>query len=445
VALDLAVSVKAAVLVGLLLTGGQRVMRWWLTLVARRKSEELFVLNLLLVTLALAWLTELAGLSLALGAFIAGMLISETEYKHQVETDIRPFHDVLLGLFFISIGMMLDWREVAEHWPLVLLLLLVPVLIKLVLIALLARGLGASDGVALRTGLYLAQAGEFGFVLLALAQDGKLVPPQLLNPVLAAMVLSMLAAPFIIMQANAIVMRLVANEWMQQSLQMTQIARKAINTTRHVIICGYGRCGQNLARMLDKEGIAYIALDLDPDRVRQAAAAGKTLRLTYRKPGAALEERTVDPYHIGNVNGDWYLFAHDHLRKAIRTFVPSRIAEAEPTGKTFQRPAKFALERHLSDSFGVYSRSGDFEVRIRFSRAVADYIREKRWHPSQVLTELPDQGVEIHLRLGSLEEISRWILGWGAQATVLTPPELVTILRETAEALVKNYPKAPKS
>jgi CPA2 family monovalent cation:H+ antiporter-2 len=233
--------VKAAVLVGLLLTGGQRVMRWWLTLVARRKSEELFVLNLLLVTLALAWLTELAGLSLALGAFIAGMLISETEYKHQVETDIRPFHDVLLGLFFISIGMMLDWREVAEHWPLVLLLLLVPVLIKLVLIALLARSLGASDGVALRTGLYLAQAGEFGFVLLALAQDGKLVPPQLLNPVLAAMVLSMLAAPFIIMQANAIVMRLVANEWMQQSLQMTQIARKAINTTRHVIICGYGR------------------------------------------------------------------------------------------------------------------------------------------------------------------------------------------------------------
>jgi CPA2 family monovalent cation:H+ antiporter-2 len=258
--------VKAAVLVGLLLTGGQRVMRWWLTLVARRKSEELFVLNLLLVTLALAWLTELAGLSLALGAFIAGMLISETEYKHQVETDIRPFHDVLLGLFFISIGMMLDWREVAEHWPLVLLLLLVPVLIKLVLIALLARSLGASDGVALRTGLYLAQA-----------QDGKLVPPQLLNPVLAAMVLSMLAAPFIIMQANAIVMRLVANEWMQQSLQMTQIARKAINTTRHVIICGYGRCGQNLARMLDKEGIAYIALDLDPDRVRQAAAAGNSV------------------------------------------------------------------------------------------------------------------------------------------------------------------------
>jgi CPA2 family monovalent cation:H+ antiporter-2 len=252
-------------------------MRWWLTLVARRKSEELFVLNLLLVTLALAWLTELAGLSLALGAFIAGMLISETEYKHQVETDIRPFHDVLLGLFFISIGMMLDWREVAQNWPLVLLLLLVPVLLKLVLITALAWALGSTQGVALRTGLYLAQAGEFGFVLLSLAQGSALVPPNLLNPVLASMVLSMLVTPLIVLNANTIVMKLVANEWMQQSLQMTSIARKAINTQRHVIICGYGRCGQNLARMLDQEGIAYIALDLDPDRVRQAAAAGNSV------------------------------------------------------------------------------------------------------------------------------------------------------------------------
>ncbi|RZJ16495.1 MAG: potassium transporter [Haliea sp.] len=270
-------ALKATVLVGLLLTGGQRVMRWWLTLVARRKSEELFVLNLLLVTLALSWLTELAGLSLALGAFIAGMLISETEYKHQVETDIRPFHDVLLGLFFISIGMMLDWRLVLERWPLVLVLLVLPVAFKLLLVTALARGLGATTGVSLRTGLYLAQAGEFGFVLLTLAQEKSLVPPQLLNPVLASMVLSMLATPFIIMYSNRIVMKLVASEWLQQSLQMTTIARKSINTSKHVIICGYGRCGQNLGHMLEREGIQYMALDLDPDRVRQAAAAGDSV------------------------------------------------------------------------------------------------------------------------------------------------------------------------
>jgi CPA2 family monovalent cation:H+ antiporter-2 len=268
---------KAVALITVLMVGGPRVMRWWLTLVARRKSEELFVLNLLLVTLGLAWLTEMAGLSLALGAFIAGMLISETQYKHQVETDIRPFHDVLLGLFFISIGMMLDWRLVLERWPLVLLLVTVPVLYKAVVVTLLARAFGSSMGVALRTGLYLAQAGEFGFVLLTLAQANKLVPPELLNPILAAMVLSMLATPFIVMHSNALVLRLVSNEWLMESVQMTTIARKSIKANKHVIICGYGRCGQNLARMLDKEHIPYMALDLDPDRVRQAAAAGDSV------------------------------------------------------------------------------------------------------------------------------------------------------------------------
>jgi monovalent cation:H+ antiporter-2, CPA2 family len=268
---------KAVVLVTILLVGGQHVMRRWLTLVARRKSDELFVLNLLLVTLSLAWLTELAGLSLALGAFIAGMLISETEYKHQVETDIRPFHDVLLGLFFISIGMLLDWRLVLERWPLVLLLVAFPIAFKAALVAGLARVLGSSAGVSLRTGLYLAQAGEFGFVLLTLAQQNNLVPPALLNPILASMVLSMLATPFIIMSSNRIVMKLVSSEWLQQSLQMTTIARKSINANQHVIICGFGRCGQNLARMLEREGIPYMALDLDPDRVRQAASAGHSV------------------------------------------------------------------------------------------------------------------------------------------------------------------------
>jgi monovalent cation:H+ antiporter-2, CPA2 family len=270
-------ALKATFLIALLLTGGQKLMRWWLTLVARRKSEELFMLNLLLMTLGLSYLTEHAGLSLALGAFIAGMLVSETEYKHQVETDIRPFHDVLLGLFFITIGMLLDWRIVLERWPLVLLLTIVPVLFKLVMITVLARLLGATQGTALRTGLYLAQAGEFGFVLLTLAQQNKLISASMQSPILASMVLSMLATPFIIMYSNRIVMRFVSSEWLAQSLQMTQIAKKSISRDKHVIICGYGRCGQNLARMLERENIPYMALDLDPDRVRQAAAAGDSV------------------------------------------------------------------------------------------------------------------------------------------------------------------------
>ena len=275
---DLAVAgLKAAALLTVLLVGGQRVMRWWLTLVARRRSEELFVLNLLLVTLGLAWLTELAGLSLALGAFIAGMLIAETEYKHQVETDIRPFHDVLLGLFFITIGMKLNLDAVVQQWPLVLLLTVLPVGFKFALVTGLTKLFGAATGVALRTGLYLAQAGEFGFVLLNLATDHALLPVALQSPVLASMVLSMLATPFLVLYSNAIVMRLSANDWLMQSVAMTSIAKRSINTEAHVIIAGYGRSGQNLARLLDGEKIPYIALDLDPDRVHQATAAGQSV------------------------------------------------------------------------------------------------------------------------------------------------------------------------
>jgi len=268
-------ALKATVLITLLLTGGQRLMRWWLLLVARRQSEELFVLNVLLITLGLAWMTELAGLSLALGAFVAGMLISETEFKHRVELDIKPFHDILLGLFFITIGMMLDWRIIWDRWAFVLLLVTVPVVFKFALIAILTRLSGASEGISLRTGLYLAQAGEFGFVLLTLAGQNQLIPADWLNPVLASMVLSMLATPFILMNANRWVMKWSASDWLQQSLEMTQIAQKSINVEKHIIICGYGRCGQNLAKLLKTQNIAYMALDLDPDRVSRAQSHGE--------------------------------------------------------------------------------------------------------------------------------------------------------------------------
>jgi CPA2 family monovalent cation:H+ antiporter-2 len=268
---------KAAALLTVLLVGGQRVMRWWLTLVARRRSDELFILNLLLITLGLAWMTEHAGLSLALGAFVAGMLVAETEYKHQVETDIRPFHDMLLGLFFITIGMKLDWRPVIDQWPLVLVLTTLPVIAKGVLIAALSYLFHATPGVAIRTGLYLAQAGEFGFVLLTLGATHQLIAPVWISAVLASMVLSMLATPFLIMYSNVIVNRLSSSDWLLQSVALTSIAKKSISTQGHVIICGYGRSGQNLARLLDKESIPYMALDLDPDRVRMAAAAGQSV------------------------------------------------------------------------------------------------------------------------------------------------------------------------
>ncbi|MBD8529726.1 MULTISPECIES: monovalent cation:proton antiporter family protein [unclassified Massilia] len=269
--------VKAAAVLALLLFFGQKLMRSWFTLVAKRRSQELFMLNLLLVTLGAAWITERAGLSLALGAFVAGMLISETQFKHQVEEDIKPFRDVLLGLFFITIGMLLNMRLVLQNWWLVLLLLAVPVLLKFALIAALAKMFGSSDGVAMRTGLALAQAGEFGFVLLNMASGSNLIDPFLMQLVLASMVLSMLVAPFVIAKSDQIVMKIAANEWMMQSLQLTQLASRTMAAQKHVIIAGFGRSGQSVATLLSDEKLPWYALDLDPERVQEAQAAGSSV------------------------------------------------------------------------------------------------------------------------------------------------------------------------
>jgi CPA2 family monovalent cation:H+ antiporter-2 len=268
---------KAAVLLTVLLVGGQGVMRWWFHTVAKRKSHELFTLNLLLITLGLAWLTEKAGLSLALGAFVAGMLISETEFRHQVEEDIKPFRDVLLGLFFVTIGMLLNVRVVADHLGWVALALLVPVAFKFGLIVLLVRLFQATAGTAIRAGLALATAGEFGFVLLGQAGLHGLLPPLVLQVVLAAMLLSMLAAPLLLQYSDAIALRFASSEWLHKSLEIARIAQTSIAVEKHVLICGFGRSGQHLAKMLDQEGITYVALDLDPDLVRQAAAAGESV------------------------------------------------------------------------------------------------------------------------------------------------------------------------
>ena len=267
-------SIKIAIALVLIFYIGQTLMSRWFKLVARLRSQELFMLNLLLIVLGLAALTEYFGLSLALGAFLAGMLISETPYRHQVEEDVKPFRDVLLGLFFITVGMLLDLHVVFIQWPLVILLLIGPLAFKFGLIALLSRLFGSSPGVSIRTGLCLAQAGEFGFVLLNQIEGLDLIDPALSQAVLAAMLLSMFGAPFLVQYSDRIAMRFASNEWILQSLALTKVASKSVRNEKHVVICGFGRTGQSLARMLDQEKIPYIALDLDPDRVKEAAAAG---------------------------------------------------------------------------------------------------------------------------------------------------------------------------
>src|SRR6266545_567891 len=269
-----ALGITVAIALAIVVLAGPRVMRAWLGAVARRRSNELFVLNVLLVTLLLAFLTGLAGLSLVLGAFLAGMLISETEYRFQVEEDIKPYRDVLLGLFFVTVGMMLDLRLIFGEFLLVLMFFVLLVGLKFVLIAALARAFRSPPGTALRVALALAQGGEFGFVLLPLAGAAGVVSDEILQALLAAMILSMLATPFVIGASDRIVMRLSRSEWMQRSLELHRVASQSMEAERHVIILGYGRNGQRLARLLDAEGVRYVALDLDPERVREAAAAG---------------------------------------------------------------------------------------------------------------------------------------------------------------------------
>ncbi|MFC3533406.1 cation:proton antiporter [Vogesella facilis] len=268
---------KVGLVLSLLLVFGQKLMRRWFHLVARQRSGELFMINVLLVTLGVALITQLAGLSLALGAFVAGMLISETEYRFQVEEDIKPFRDILLGFFFITVGMRLDVGVLFAESGSILLMLFLLIPLKLLIVWLLARAFGQRNKDAFKAALALAQGGEFGFVLLSLSGNLQLLPPVMEQAAIAGILLSMLAAPFLIQNADKIVTRLFKQDWTMQSLDLHQILVQSMLKNEHVIVCGYGRSGQYLARLLESEDIPFFALDLDPERVREAGEAGDSV------------------------------------------------------------------------------------------------------------------------------------------------------------------------
>jgi len=270
-------ALKIIVVLLVLLYFGQKLMRPWFNIVARQHSSELFMLNLLLVTLGIAWITELAGLSLALGAFLAGILIAETDFRYQVEDDVRPFRDLLLGLFFVTVGMNLDYSVLLKQWWHVLLVLALLGPGKILLIAALSRVFSSTPGSSWRTGFTLGQGGEFAFVMLALASKSQLLPDSLLQTTIAGIVLSMLITPFLIQHSDTIVLRLARSEWMNLAANLHQIAVRSMQSQGHVILCGYGRSGQSLGRILNQENIGFFALDLDPDIVREASAAGDSV------------------------------------------------------------------------------------------------------------------------------------------------------------------------
>lgn len=269
-----AIGIAAAALL-LVLAAGRWMLRPLFAAIAAVRSPELFSLAVLLAVLASAWATQAAGLSLALGAFLAGMMLAETEFRHQIEATIRSYREVLLGLFFITVGMLLDVRLLLRTLPLVTAILAGMVLLKAAVVAVVAKPATHSWFKSLRTGVVVSQGGEFGFALLTLLLRRALADPDIVQPLLAATVLSMVASPMLI-RHNRRITRAVLRESgppLTEAMRETR-ATLAVAGREHVVICGFGRVGQNIARVLEQTGFEYIALDLDPQRVRAGRQAG---------------------------------------------------------------------------------------------------------------------------------------------------------------------------
>ncbi|MEW8217693.1 MAG: monovalent cation:proton antiporter-2 (CPA2) family protein [Candidatus Thiodiazotropha taylori] len=268
--------VKATAVFAVIMAFGHWILRPLFHEIARARSAELFTMTVLLVSLAAAWLTHEAGLSLALGAFLAGMMLGETEYRHQIEADIRPFQDVLLGLFFITVGMRVDLSSLLPilHW--VTLAAIVLIAFKAGIIFLIGYLSKRPIEASFRSGLLLAQGGEFGFVLLDLSLESSLLPSGTSQILFAAIIISMVISPFLI-RYNGRLAQLFCSLRSSTVNQrpLDELVHEAEHLQQHVIICGYGRIGQNLGRLLQNEGFPYVALDLDPTVVQEAHEAGE--------------------------------------------------------------------------------------------------------------------------------------------------------------------------
>jgi len=370
---------KGVLLVAGLLTFGRWVLRPLFREIARHRTAELFTLTTLLMALGAAWASHALGLSMAFGAFLAGMMLGETEFRHQVEADLRPFQSVLLGLFFVTIGMLLDLAALPAILPQVLLLLAAVVVGKLILITLLALLNGAGRGVALRTGVSLAHGGEFGFALLALALGVGLLNGEESQLLLATLILSMLLAPLMVRYNGLFAKRIFAGSYGANRAGMSAAAEEAAaGMSGHLLICGYGRIGQRVAHLAEAEGFEYVALDLDADRVREARAAG-------------------EPVAYGDAT-------HSELLEA------AGLERARALVISFDNPA--AAERILVQ---VRQRDADLPLVVR-TRSEGDLERLQRAGASEVVPEALESGLllaaHLLLRLGTpITHILRQVQG----------------------------------
>ncbi len=358
---------KGALAVTAILAVGHWLVRPVFHTVAASHSEELFTLTALLVALAAAWLTNRLGLSLALGAFLAGMLLSESEFRHQVEIDIRPFRDILMGLFFISVGGELDLAELPGHWREILLVTAGLVLGKGLLVAGITRVMGYEPGVAVRTGMVLANGGEFGFALLTLALAHRLLAPGLAQAVLAAIVLSMLLAPLLVKYNGAVAKRLFTRYLQGRRLPRQRIAEAASQVRRHVLFCGFGRIGQHLAGFLRPEGIDYIAVDSNATLVKEAWEAGEPVFFgdcthadileAARLDEARLVVITVDDAHLTERIIRIVRQRYPDLPILVRTRDDRQLEALREAGATLVLPetleASMMLGQHMLEFLGI--------------------------------------------------------------------------------------------
>lgn len=267
--------VKGVFVVSLLLFAGKWLLPRLFNLVAQVRTDELFVLTTLLVTLVASALTQWFGLSMALGAFLAGMMLGESQYKHQLEADIRPYRDILLGLFFVTVGMKLNISVVFSSPLIIISLLVCFMVVKVLVVVLLAKRAGESSKDAWAAGIMLAQMGEFGFVLIALASQVEVLPETTASILLGTGVLSMAITPYMISHARGWAL------WLSHEKQLdTQALEELPQNTDlhdHVIICGFGRIGQTVSRFLKQESIDFVAIDIDPLRTTKAREAGENV------------------------------------------------------------------------------------------------------------------------------------------------------------------------
>ena len=374
--------IKGAIAFIVMLALGRWALRPMFRYIASARSTELFMLTVLLVALTAAWATSLADLSYAFGAFLAGAMLGETEFRHQIEANIRPFRDILLGLFFITIGMKLDTHLLISHTTAVMLVAVFIVVLKAMIIYIIARGFKLEPGVAVRTGLVLAQGGEFGLALISLAMQDNLLPSQLGQTLLAGTIISMVAGPFLIRHNGTFAKALCRESYLGKREQVqSSIKETSNNMSNHVVICGYGRVGQNVARFLEFEQIPYLALDVDPYVIQEARQIGETVFFGDSTHADILEAADVAHARIvvialDDINATQKALAH--LREInskvpilIRTRDEVYLESLMQTGATEVVPEKFeaslALISHLLKQCGVTHK--EIEQRMKDVRS----------------------------------------------------------------------------